>query len=166
MSHTGDIAHHLLREIANAQLLGTNGGGIRVAPVARVIGVALGAIHVGIHLVARHESEQVFSDGSSVRHSVVALDDAAVLHVGPVIDGDTIKVAGATVEHLLQRCQATEHSIGVLAHYSHLRYTTLSTKVENVAVEFWLAENATIKLCRRNVLIGNSMRAINAQHQG
>ena len=88
-----------------------------------MVRVALGAIHVGVHLVACHEAEQVLCDLGTVGHSIIALDNASVLYVGPVVDGYARQVGSAAIKHLLKRCQSAEHSVSVFTNDCHISLT-------------------------------------------
>ena len=96
-----DIAHHVLVKIANALLVFSNRCRVGVAPIMGMIWIALCAIHIGVHLVSGHEAKQVLCHLGGIRHSIVALDDAAVLDIGIVVDCDTWQVCRALIEHLL-----------------------------------------------------------------
>ena len=111
-----DVAEHALRQVAQLPLLRRDAGRVGVSPFLRMVGVALGAVHVHVHLVARHEAEEVLADLGAVGHAVVALDDAAVLHVGVVLNLSADDVVGVRIEDLLEGSQAAERGVGVLAN--------------------------------------------------
>ena len=118
-----DIAHHVLVKIANALLVFSNRCRVGVTPVTGMIWIALCAIHIGVHLVSSHEAEQVLCHLGGIRHSIVALDDAAVLDIGIVVDCDAWQVGCALIEHLLKRCQSAEHSVSVFTNDCHISLT-------------------------------------------
>ena len=81
-----------------------------------MVGVALGTEHVGVHLVAHHVAHQFLLHLHAIWIAIVALHKTTVLLVGTVVDGGMLQCTlHLLLQHLLQRSQAAEHGIGVLA---------------------------------------------------
>ena len=133
----GDGAHVVLGHHAVEALLVGDLGGILIPPVAQVIGVALGAVDEGVHLVVFHVLEQ----GENVLHrvhlAVEALDDAAVLHVGIVLDGGAGQLlTGHGLHGVVQGGQAVVHGVVVLTQDGH---AAIGVDVHKVGVILGLA---------------------------
>ena len=133
----GDGAHVVLGHHAVETLLVGDLGGILIPPVAQVIGITLGAVDEGVHLVVFHVLEQ----GENVLHrvhlAVEALDDAAVLHVGIVLDGGAGQLlTGHGLHGVVQGGQAVVHGVVVLAQDGH---AAIGVDVHKVGVILGLA---------------------------
>ena len=120
MSHPYDIAQHVLCQVANAQLLGRDVGWIRFAPESGVIGIRLRSVHIRIHLVARHEAEQILRHLGIVGHAILPFYHAARTSVGIVVEPHAGQVLATLVQHLLHGGQSAKDGIRVFAHNDEL----------------------------------------------
>ena len=160
----GDGAHVVLGHHAVEALLVGDLGGILIPPVAQVIGVTLGAVDEGVHLVVFHVLEQ----GENVLHrvhlAVEALDDATVLHVGIVLDGGAGQLlTGHGLHGVIQGGQAVVHGVVVLTQDGH---TAIGVDVHKVGVILGLAGHKQVVGVAGGVGVHVLGRAVDAQSQG
>ena len=167
MCHVSDRAQHVLRKIADLPFFLRDGCRIRLFPETGVIRITFGSIHIGIHLIARHEPEEVFRRLLAVGHAVITFDDTPVLRVGVIVDAHLPQLIFLSVKHLLQRGQAAEHGVGILTEHDYLSVAVLARRNgDGMAVILGLSKNVTRERqsCRR--LVRGIAGAIDAYEDG
>ncbi len=132
-----------------------------------MVRVALGTIHICIHLIACHEAEEVGCDLGRIRHSIVAFDDTTILGVGVVIDIHTGEVAVlGLIKHLLEGGKSTEYGIGALAYDDHFACRAVLSYGEGMTVITLLREHITLERDALAFAVGKVSRTINAEIEG
>ena len=90
-----------------------------------MIRVALGTIHVGVHLITSHKPEQILGGLLAVRHAIITFDHTTVLRVGVIVDAHLPQLIFLSVKHLLKRSQTAEYGISILAKNDYLSVAVL-----------------------------------------
>ena len=165
--HLAHFADHVLRHPAVLFLFGGKAFRVSVLPLLRVVGVALGTVKIGVHLVAHHEAHQVLLHRNGIGVAVISLHDATALLVGIVVDGDAGQIFRAGVENLFQRSEAVEGGIGVLAQDDNAGPSfCISCEGEDVAVVLaFLCQYRAVQAEGGGLGIGSVGTAVDTQEQ-
>ena len=138
-----------------------------------MVGVTLGTIEIGVHLIAFEELHEVLLNVKRIRVAVISFHNTAILHVGIVAHSDRLHHLaiggnpGRLLQHLLQGGKGIEHSIGMLAQNNNIGLP-LSRAAD--------AKHMTVKLVLNSKyipghstldspLVSSALRAVDAEPQ-
>ena len=144
--------------------------GIQRAPLGVMLGIVLGSVDVGVLLVVAAPAHQLDAVLGAPGITVIALDEAAGLHVRPVVDGQGAhRAALDLLENLEQRAQTVESRVGVATQNHDARGRGIGLRLNGQIVGVGLGEKLRLRAHRPRgrQLVDGALRAADAdEHLG